>query len=240
MRQGRRARYMARDRGDPGHAVMVRRRFSTGTARCHIPGRPCYVGPNIYDSIAAAARANDMKYNKLWERLKAGKAQYRGMPIGLIELPEEIYRRYYRRRTWEWDGKTYDTQRQWVLAVAETMGCSESNVWKHYYRNGNVNNVGRYAKVRTYERAAEKMATAPRPAAKPRYVAKKPPPPKLIPCDRGFFLGDDEFAPGSQVAPSLASVVNQGGGVWKGAKVRVPQTAQAAALYRELLVEQRA
>ena len=57
MRQGRRARYMARDRGDAGHSYMVRRRFSTGTTDLHGATNcmPCYVGDNVYDSIGQAA-----------------------------------------------------------------------------------------------------------------------------------------------------------------------------------------
>ena len=243
MRQGRRARYMARDRGDMGHSHMIRRRFSNGTTRLRNSrqSKPCYVGDNVYESISEAARTEGMKLEKLRCRLKRGQSTYQGKPIGFVELPPEVAARYYRHQTYEWEGETFDTLRGFARAVADTYGCAVVTVEVCMWKYGNIERLGGwhgskgFAKRKTYHRATEKMATAPRKSPKAKFKPKAPPPPDMVPCSQIFFLGTDEFDAGRQVPPGLARIVESGGGVWKGAVVRVPQTDNALALYRELL-----
>ena len=66
-----------------GHSVQVKRRYSTGgVIPANYQSQACYVGDNDYPSIAEAARAENMKDNKLRERLKRGATHYRGLAIG--------------------------------------------------------------------------------------------------------------------------------------------------------------
>ena len=231
-RSGRRMRYMNRDRGDPGYSYMVKRRFSGTSATRPCTARqckPCYVGDDIFDSIGAAALANDMKPEKLRVRLNRGAASYRGKPIGFVDLSAEDADRYFQRKTWEWRGKIYDTQAEWSKVAAADLGITPNAVRQRWYRNGHLD------LLKTYQRAIVKMAKAPRKTAKAKFKPRRRPTPKTVPCDRGFFLGTDEFPAGRQVPPQLLSIVKAGGGMWQGEKVRVPQSRSGEMLYRELL-----
>ena len=240
----RRGTNIKHQRIDMNHSYWLRRRFSTGTTALHGARncKPCYVGDNVYDSIGQAARSENMNAEKLRVRLKRGQTTYQGKRIGFVELPPEVADKYYGHQTYEWDGNTFDTMVGFAKAVAADTGCSPKTVESHMYKHGDIDRLGTrlhstYArdKRKTYHRATEKMATAPRKVRKAKFKPKKPAAPPTVPCSQIFFLGPDEFDAGKQVSPALAQIVARGGGVWKGSVVRVPQTENALALYRELL-----